>query len=262
MVSDLRQQDQVDVARWSSRVAIVTVVLLSVGAWALLLAWDASAYGRYFDHHGITDAGLSPVPAVAVFVSAWVLMLIGMMLPSTHSLVAVFARVVGSRRDRGRLLGALFAGYLVMWTAVGLVALGFDLALHELVERSAWLHDNEWAITAAVLTAAGVYQFSPVKDRCLAACRSPQTFVFGRWRGRSALRESFVLGAAHGKFCVGCCIALMLVMFGVGVGSIGWMLALGAVMTLEKVAPWGDRLVAPVGVALPLLAAGVVGANI
>lgn len=262
MVDVLHEQDRLDVTRWSRRVAGVTVVLLSVGAWATLAAWDASAYGRYFDHHGFTDAGLSPGLTVAVFVAAWVLMLVGTMLPSTHALVATFARVVGSRRDRGQLLGALVAGYLVVWTAVGLVALGFDLVLHELVERSVWLHDNEWAIAAAVLAAAGLYQFSPVKDRCLAACRSPQTFVFGRWRGRNALAESFVLGAAHGKFCVGCCIALMLVMFAVGVGSIGWMLVLGAVMTLEKVAPWGDRLVAPVGITLPLLAAGVVAANL
>lgn len=247
---------------WSRRVGYVAVGVLSVAAWLGLVAWDASAYGRYLDHDGLVESALPAGTAVALFVAGWVVMLVAMMLPSTHALVSTFARVVSSRPDRGRLLVALLAGYLVVWTTVGLVAFGLDEVLHSIVDRSTVLHDNEWLIGVAVIALAGLYQFSPVKDRCLAACRSPQAFVFGRWRGGNAVSESFMLGAAHGRFCVGCCIALMLLMFAIGMGNLGWMFALAVVMTVEKLAPWGPRLVAPVGVALWFAAAGALLARL
>src|SRR6185503_19078575 len=78
----------------------------------------------------------------------------------------------------------------------------------------------------------------------------PLAFVVGRWRGRRPNGEAFHLGVAHGLFCVGCCWSLMLLMFAVGVGSLGWMLVLGLVMAIEKNLPWGRRLSAPLGVAL------------
>jgi len=108
---------------------------------------------------------------------------------------------------------------------------------------------GDW-VAAAVLVGAGLFQFSALKYRCLDQCRTPFGFVTARWHGRAPLREALRLGVDHGLFCVGCCWALMLVMFVVGVGSIGWMLALAAVMAAEKNLPWGARLRTPVGVAL------------
>ena len=97
---------------------------------------------------------------------------------------------------------------------------------------------------------AGVYQFTPLKYHCLDKCRAPLGFIMGHWRGRRPRREALRLGLHHGLFCLGCCWSLMLLMFTVGVGSLGWMLALGAVMAAEKNLPWGRRLSAPLGMAL------------
>jgi predicted metal-binding membrane protein len=85
-----------------------------------------------------------------------------------------------------------------------------------------------------VLALAGAFQFSRLKHHCLTRCRTPFSFVVSRWHGIAPRRESLWIGLAHGAFCVGCCWALMLLMFVVGTGSVGWMLALGAVMALEK----------------------------
>ncbi len=110
-------------------------------------------------------------------------------------------------------------------------------------------------LPAFILLLAGAYQFTPLKHRCLDKCRSPFSFVVEHWQGRRERWQAFQLGIHHGLFCVGCCWALMLLMFATGVGSLVWMLALTAVMVIEKTSRWGARLVAPVGVAL--LVAGV-----
>jgi predicted metal-binding membrane protein len=100
------------------------------------------------------------------------------------------------------------------------------------------------------LLVAGAYQFSPLKYHCLEKCRSPLSFALEHWRGRRERLHALWLGVHHGLFCIGCCWSLMLLMFAVGVGNLGWMLALSAVMAAEKNLPWGRRLSAPLGVAL------------
>jgi predicted metal-binding membrane protein len=114
----------------------------------------------------------------------------------------------------------------------------------------AWLTFNGWLVGAATLALAGLFQFSALKYRCLMECRMPFAFVARHWRGENAAREALLLGAHHGLYCVGCCWALMLVMLVVGLGSVGWMLLLGALMAAEKNLPWGRRLSAPLGLVL------------
>jgi len=102
----------------------------------------------------------------------------------------------------------------------------------------------------AVLASAGAFQFSALKYRCLDECRTPFAFVASRWHGRAPVREAFRIGIDHGVFCVGCCWALMLCMFVVGTGSLGWMLALAALMAAEKNVPGGAMLRLPIGIGL------------
>ena len=115
-------------------------------------------------------------------------------------------------------------------------------------------------ILAATLAVAGLWQLTPLRDRCLDACRSPLGFVVNRWRGVSPRREALAMGIAHGWFCVGCCWSLMLVMFGVGLGSLAAMLALGARHRDREEPPWGRRLSRPLGVGLILAAVYVLAA--
>ena len=128
--------------------------------------------------------------------------------------------------------------------------------------QSDWLVANTWVIGAAILAIAGVYQFAELKYRCLDKCRTPLSFLAQHWHGPRPRRSSFRLGLDHGVFCVGCCWAIMLLMFVVGTGNVGWMLALGAVMAVEKNMPWGRRLSRPIGGALLGAAVLVAGANL
>ena len=134
--------------------------------------------------------------------------------------------------------------------AFGVAAHLADWVLHEIFERGDWLQANAWVFGAGPLILAGAFQFTALKYRCLEKCRAPLSFITSHWRGGREALQAFRLGVDHGLFCVGCCWALMLLMFAVGTGNVGWMLALGAVMALEKNMPWGRRLSAPLGVGL------------
>jgi predicted metal-binding membrane protein len=125
------------------------------------------------------------------------------------------------------------------------------------VASNGFLSFNGWIISVILLAIAGIFQFTRFKYRCLDKCRTPFSFVNERWRGRAEWRQSFLLGMHHGLFCVGCCWAIMLLMFFVGTGSVGWMLGIGAVMAIEKNVTWGRRLSVPLGVGLLLVSAGI-----
>jgi predicted metal-binding membrane protein len=125
-----------------------------------------------------------------------------------------------------------------------------------------WFARNSWALGAAILLGAGMYQFSALKYACLDKCRTPMTFLVQRWRGNRAAQDAFRLGIDHGIYCIGCCWSLMLAMFAVSAGSLAWMLVLGVVMAAEKNLPWGRRLSAPVGVILIVCAVALVVRNI
>jgi len=228
-----------------------SLVALAVVAWLSLGLWAASPAGRYLHH----DGGSGPFPLeIALFVAGWVLMIVAMMLPSSIPLVLTFGALVGRRRRPGRLVVLLLAGYLTVWAGFGLLAWILDRGIHAAVDASPWLASHTQVIIGATLLVAGLWQFSPLRDRCLDECRSPLGFVINRWRGTDERRESFAMGIAHGAFCVGCCWSMMLVMFGVGLGSLVAMLALGALTAVEKNLPWGRRLTHPLGTALILAA--------
>jgi predicted metal-binding membrane protein len=237
-------------------------------AWAALWLWAQSPYGRYLDHGDWTKLGLSAslcsgVPAAdmllpaTLYVGGWVLMLTAMMLPTTLLLLETYRRLTRQRRDRWLLVGLVITGYLSAWLGFGVAAHALDLALHEAVAGSPWLVINGWAVGAIVVAVAGLFQFSRLKYRCLDKCRTTMSFVIEHWRGQRDRLQAWRLGWHHGLFCVGCCWALMLLMFVVGTGNVGWMLLLGTVMAAEKNLPWGPRLRIPLGLALMAGAAGI-----
>ena len=224
-----------------------SLVALSGLAWLTLWVWAASPYGRYLHHEG----GIAPLPVeAALFSLGWLLMIVAMMLPSSVPLVVTFGAIVGRRPQPRLLVALLVAGYLAIWGAFGLAAWILDRGIHAAVDASPWLAQHPQLIMGSTLAIAGLWQFTPWRARCLDECRSPLGFVMNRWRGVDVRRESFAMGIAHGAFCVGCCWSLMLVMFGVGLGSVTAMLALGALTAVEKNMPWGHRLTRPLGYGL------------
>jgi predicted metal-binding membrane protein len=184
------------------------------------------------------------------------------MLPTTFPLLDIFRRVTAGRSDAKRLFALVVSGYLLAWLAFGLAVHGLDLAVHAVARDTPWLIANGWVIGAVLVGTAGLFQFSALKYRCLDKCRTPFGFVVERWRGASPAREALRIGVDHGAFCVGCCWALMLLMFVVGSGNLGWMLALAAVMAVEKNLPGGGKLSTPLGVALLAWAGAIVVGNL
>ncbi len=245
---------------------------LTALAWLLLWVWADSPYGRYLDHGDWTRIGImgsicaavpfgeALAPAV-LYVAGWVLMLSAMMLPTTLPVLSVYAGLIRSRPDRRLLLALAVAGYLAAWITFGIAAHLADLALAAGVRRMDWLVFNGWAIGAAVLAGAGLFQFTEFKRRCLDKCRMPLSFVMEHWRGRTERADALRLGWRHGLFCVGCCWALMLLMFVVGTGNVGWMLVLAAIMATEKNFRWGRRLSTPLGVGLIVWSGALVAMN-
>ena len=237
-------------------ILLTLVAGIAAIAWLVLWLWDASPYGRYLHHD--TPTGLGTPLELGLFVIGWALMIVAMMLPTAIPLLATFGALVGRRRQPHLLIGLAILGYIVTWTAFGLVAWIADRGIHATVEADPWLAAHPQLILAGTLTLAGLYQFSALKYRCLDECRSPLGFILNRWQGRAERREAFGMGVAHGLFCVGCCWSLMLVMFAIGLGSLAWMLVLGAITAVEKNVSWGRRLSRPLGAVLLLAALAVV----
>ncbi len=249
--------------RRAERPLLLGALLLSLSAlaWIALVGWSASPYGRYVAHGGWTDLpamaalcraipeGSLVVPAV-LHALAWVLMIAAMMLPTTYPILALFRRIVAGRPEAAWLTVLVAAGFFVAWFVFGLIAHALDALILLSANRFPALATHGWVLGAFVLAGAGAFQFSALKYRCLEACHSPFAFVASRWHGFAPAREAWRLGVDHGVFCVGCCWALMLVMFVVGIGNLGWMLVLAAVMAAEKNLPWGRQLRTPLGVGL------------
>jgi len=234
----------------NDRLFIALLVAVVALAWFSLWVWGQSPYGRFLDHEALTDVTSEDVRLLVFFVAGWTLMIFAMMLPTTFPLMALFHTMVRDRPNQLQLVGLLILGYLAVWSGFGVLIHVADVLVHEGAEQIGWLEANYWAIGAGTLILAGVYQFTPLKYHCLDKCRSPFSFIAGHWSGGNEAAQALRLGADHGLFCVGCCWSLMLLMFGVGAGNIGWMLVLGAVMAVEKNMPWGRRLSKPLGVAL------------
>ena len=198
------------------------------------------------------------VTLLVFFVAGWTVMVFAMMLPTSLPLIVLFHAMTRRRPDHNLLVALLLAGYLSTWVLFGVAVHIGDLGIHEAVEKSPWLDSNYWVLGAGTLALAGVYQFTPLRYHCLDKCRSSLSFITEHWRGRHEQAQSLWLGIHHGIFCIGCCWSLMLLMFAVGAGNIGWMLVLGMVMAIEKNMPWGRRLSKPLGAGLVAVAVAVI----
>jgi predicted metal-binding membrane protein len=201
-------------------------------------------------------AGMDQGPWTALgpsgwFVVAWTVMMAAMMLPSVAPTVALYARLAHAGTRWAPL--AFTAGYLLVWVAVGVVALAVEAGVGALAgDALSWEHAGR-PLTVATLLVAAVYEFTPLKDVCLGKCRSPLGFLLGSWRDgwRGALR----MGARHGAWCLGCCWALMAALFALGVMSVVWMALVAGLIALEKTLPW--RRVATSATAAVLVALGL-----
>ncbi len=224
------------------RLALVLLLL----ALAALAWWSTAARMAGMDAGPGTALG-----ALGWFLGVWVVMMAAMMFPSMAPTAALYARMT---RRRGLDQPLLFAAsYLMVWGAAGLLAYGlFELGRSLFGGALAWHSGGRW-MAGGVLAATAVYELTPLKDVCLAHCRSPLGFLLGHWRdGR---RGAVKMGARHAVWCLGCCGGLMVALFALGVMSLTWMALVAVLITLEKLVPW--RRTVTWGTAALLLALAV-----
>jgi predicted metal-binding membrane protein len=186
----------------------------------------------------------------------WAVMMIGMMTPSAAPMILIYARVARQAALQEHPFaptGWFAAGYLLCWTGFALIATSAQWAL----ERAALLAPMSGVgdvLGGLVLLAAGIYQLTPLKTACLSRCQSPLFFIHRHGGFRADAPGSLRLGLAHGAYCVGCCWALMALLFVGGVMNVLWIVGLTALVLLEKLSPPGRIL--PVLVGCVLSAAG------
>jgi predicted metal-binding membrane protein len=227
---------------------------------AALLAASALAWLATSRRMAGMDAGPGTDPGtIGFYVSAWVAMMAAMMFPSLSPVVATYAEVERGKRGRdgrgGLGTAAFVGGYLLAWTAFGLLAYGvYELGRSLDLGALSWGSDGRYVAAAAVGLAA-VYQLTPLKDRCLSKCRNPLGFVVSSWRDGPL--GAVVMGMQHGGWCIGCCWALMAVLFAVGVMSVAWMLAVALLVAAEKLLPWERLANGAIAAVLVALAIGV-----
>ena len=170
----------------------------------------------------------------------WAEMMVAMMLPSATPMILTFAKVQRNRREQERpfvATGIFLLGYLAVWAGFSAVAAVMQWALHAKALLSPTMVGTSSVLGGALLVAAGIFQWTPFKNKCLAGCCSPLNFLMTAWReGRGG---AFIMGLKHGVHCLGCCWLLMLLLFVAGVMNLWWIAIITVLVLLEKIVPRG-----------------------
>ncbi|CDS52970.1 Probable transmembrane protein [Polaromonas sp. CG9_12] len=236
---------------WIGMAAIVAM------SWYYLVRMDraqSAMHGGASAHAGMAMGG-DGVSGLLTAFGMWAVMMMAMMLPTVAPSAAVFSSL-SARRNPARTNGATavyVAGYAASWIAFAAPAALMQWSLTYALLLDPMARSTSTMLSAAILLAAGVYQWLPLKSACLSRCRTPLAFFMANWRD---LRSgAFWLGLRHGGYCVGCCWALMAAMFAVGAMSLAWMGLIMLLVLSEKVIPASWRFDKALGLAL--VAAGL-----
>ena len=214
--------------------------LAAVGWW-----WTAR------EMQGMDGGPWTELGTAAWFLGVWVVMMAAMMFPSVAPTVALYSKLRHTRALGAPLL--FTAGYLLVWSAVGLVAYTLGRIGAQLFgDVLAWDRAGR-GVAGATLLVAAAYELTPLKDVCLGKCRSPLGFLLGSWK--EGLSGATQMGARHGAWCVGCCWALMASLLALGLMSVVWMALVAGLIAFEKLIP--SRRAATYGTAAVLLVLGV-----
>ncbi len=228
----------------------VCLFIITALAWAYLLLGAGTM--QEMDGMGMVMAmSVWPWTAshAALMFFMWLVMMTAMMLPSAAPVILLHRTI--SRRNDGGATGAsgFFAlGYLAVWGGFSLLALVAQYFLERAELLSPMMESASTGLSGALLIAAGIYQFTPLKRSCLRLCRSPLEFFMAHWR--SGKRGAFAMGARHGTYCVACCWGLMLLLFVGGVMNLMWIVGLAIFVLVEKLVPAGQWMGQAAGVLL------------
>jgi predicted metal-binding membrane protein len=221
-------------------VSVLVVIPLASWIWIGLMARDM--YGTMRGASAWMMSSVWDWPRILLLWVMWAVMMTAMMLPTATPLVLLYAAAARRHEDAdgpARRIYALAAGYLLAWLLFSVLATSLQRLLASALLLTPMMEPATPMAGAAVLAIAGLYQLTPLKRACLRACRSPLGFMVQRWRRGAA--GAFRLGVDHGIYCLGCCWALMLILFAGGVMNLAVVIALTLWVIVEKIAPLGER---------------------
>lgn len=237
--------------RWVYLLGPMALALLS---WAWLLPASLDMYGSMSGlSKWMMSARWDALFALQIFLM-WAVMMAAMMLPSLVPALLLYGGICRSDRNGGSpalRVNAFALGYLAAWAGFSLAATALQWSLTRLEHLNMMMELDNARLSAAALLLAGLFQWTPLKNNCLTRCRSPASFFSEHWR-RGAI-GGLALGLHYGLFCLGCCWALMLVLFVGGVMNLACIALLTALVLLEKTAPWGRKASRALGLMLVVL---------
>jgi predicted metal-binding membrane protein len=230
--------------RWRRRENLLpglSLIALAAAGWAYV-AYQATSMGSMGSAMG--GIAMGGIGGIIVFLSAWAVMMVAMMVPATLPLILLYCTIARNRLSfvRARVgMVTLLVGYIAVWTAAGLPVYAYALYAEGASSLAA-------VLPALLLVVGGIYQFTPLKRACHTRCSSPLFFLMQNWRpgATGALR----LGVLHGIDCLGCCAGLMVGLVALGMMNLAWMLTAAVIIFAEKLIPGSHRIAHPLGVAM------------
>lgn len=222
------------------------LLVLSVTGW-VALAWMALDMGHPLVQLAMPASSNWTASNMLAIWSMWAIMMAAMMLPSAMPMVRAFTSTCRPAGEQLRS-SAFVAAYLLIWSGFSVAATAVQWALQAMNLVNPMFVSTSAGLTGTLLVIAGVYQFSPLKRTCLGHCRTPMASLIGGWR--SGAYGGLVMGLRHGLFCLGCCWALMALLFVGGVMNLAWIAALSVAAAIEKLAPQGAAIARILGYAL------------
>jgi predicted metal-binding membrane protein len=229
------------------------LVVVFALAGIVAFSWACTLYFAWDMQH--SEKALCCASQILMF-TMWIIMMAAMMIPSAAPMILIFTTINRKRRAQERPFvptGIFLLGYLVVWGVFSAVVTLLQWRLHQTALLTPMMASASPLLSGATLTAAGIFQLTPLKHVCLQHCRSPLGFLLTHWR--DDLRGVFQMGLKHGTYCLGCCWLLMALLFVVGVMNLAWLAVLTVFIVLEKVASAGFYLSRVTG--LLLLGAGL-----
>lgn len=229
----------------------VILILVPLACWAWIVVLARDMYGPMTGASAWMMTVRWDAPRILLLWLMWAVMMAGMMLPSASPLLLMFG-VAARRRAAGAVAGreiySLAAGYLAVWAVFSVAATAAQLFLSTRLVISPMMTLTSARAGAVLLIVAGIYQVTPAKRVCLQQCQSPLGFLMHHWRAGAG--GAWRMGLQHGAYCVGCCWALMLLLFAGGVMNLTVIAALTAFVAFEKLSPFGVHTARASGVLL------------
>jgi len=227
------------------------LLILAALAWALLI-WQSGMMSNQ-------AMGLTMGMSALLFIAIWIVMMVAMMFPASAPMILAFSKIYASKRQQDRPFVPTWifvSGYLLVWSLSGVVAYLLALGTEQLAAQSMWLMENAGRLGGVVLLVAGLYQLSPLKDICLAKCRTPLQFILTSWH--DGYGGAFRMGLEHGAYCLGCCWLLFVLLFALGLMNLVVMALVTVLIFAEKVLPIGWQISKLAGVALIIYGALII----